>query len=229
MDQEHTQPNEGLTSSKSSLPLGSISDILNMMFKPGDRLQLYAGAEPYKETGSFLATTDDVLIWIDAKNHVSFQYIGGNLGIRKIGSDTSTSENKMKTASDKKNTNQSAEKVTKAENEAPSKENNPQLARVEDMGIEASVPPLNKPEEAGTIDNFSPLFTEPQEISHMEEAIPQLIEMEKPAEDIETESEESSSVAYFTLESSEESSEELIEEVKKKLAAVEETLSKEQK
>ncbi len=84
MEHEYTQQDGGVHSSKSTQPSCSFSDILNRMFKPGDRLQLYDGAEPYKEAGSFLAFTDDTLIWVDSKNNLSFQYIEGNLGIRKI-------------------------------------------------------------------------------------------------------------------------------------------------
>ena len=115
---------EQLNSSKSILPLGSISEILNMMFKPGDRLQLYAGAEPYKESGSFLATTDDVLVWVDSNNNVSFQYIGGILGIRKIGSsesDSSESENEAE-ENQGSSQNMSVKRESKTEDKASSEE-----------------------------------------------------------------------------------------------------------
>lgn len=196
---------EQLNSSKSILPLGSISEILNMMFKPGDRLQLYAGAEPYKESGSFLATTDDVLVWVDSNNNVSFQYIGGILGIRKIGSsesDSSESENEAE-ENQGSSQNMSVKRESKTEDKASSEEMPPHVDKaVEPSANEASVPP-----------------TEVKE--------PQLVETEKQNDGTDSESEESSSVTYFTLESSEESSEEIIEEAKKRLLEIEDKLTKE--
>ncbi len=101
MEHEDTQQDGGFHPSKSTQPSCSFSDILNRMFKPGDRLHLYDGAEPYKESGSFLAFTDDTLIWVDSKNNVSFQYIDGNLGIRKIENSPGNSSESQKSELEK--------------------------------------------------------------------------------------------------------------------------------
>ena len=69
-----------------------ISDVLNTIFRPGDKLQLFAGADPIDDVGTFIAAADQYLIWTDSEGNVAFQLLGGNLGIRKVSAEESSDE-----------------------------------------------------------------------------------------------------------------------------------------
>ena len=68
----------------------NISDVLNTIFRLGDKLQLFAGADPIDDVGTFIAAADQYLIWTDSNGNVAFQLLGGNLGIRKVSGEESS-------------------------------------------------------------------------------------------------------------------------------------------
>lgn len=95
---------------------GSIGQILNEMFHQGDKIDVFSGADQIDNTGSFIAATDNYLIWANHQGDVIFQHIGGVLSIRKTDRKKSSCKKRKQkkkdaTTSSKKSDNRNNQRV----------------------------------------------------------------------------------------------------------------------
>lgn len=75
---------------------GSIEQALNKMFREGDKIEVFSGANKIDNVGSFIAATNNYLIWTNDQGNIVFQHIGGTLSIRKKGGKRSNNKKKNK-------------------------------------------------------------------------------------------------------------------------------------
>lgn len=86
------------------LPFKSVEGVLNSMFEHGDRLEVFFEDEMFVSGGTFVATFDNILIWMDYDANVNITNVSGPISVRKMGS---KKKKKMKhNNKDKNNTKQ---------------------------------------------------------------------------------------------------------------------------
>ncbi|MGM0851231.1 MAG: hypothetical protein ACQEWI_01235 [Bacillota bacterium] len=86
-----------------NLPCKSVEGVLNSMFQLGDHLEVFFEDEMIDSGGTFVATFDNILIWMDYDANVNITDLCGPISVRKIG--TKRKKKQKRNDKNKNNTN----------------------------------------------------------------------------------------------------------------------------
>jgi hypothetical protein len=61
----------------------SMGQALNLIFNPGDKINVFEGNTQIDGTGTFIRTNDRVLIWIDSAGRLRVQSLGDAVNLQR--------------------------------------------------------------------------------------------------------------------------------------------------